>query len=346
MLDFTRTILDKIIIHKVGNKSRPDDFQFSENTLQLDESIEQVLGKYFLSPFKNPTFYRLFHDSDLRFNEVYTYVNQIFEFPDDFVEQSRRIAKHLFEKSDHPKIKGGELYVVSLKDCVVGEEICEAIGIFKSENKETYLKVFEKNKNLELNYEKGINISKLDKGCLIFNTEAEQGYKVCLLDLTNQQEAQYWKQDFLRVRHLEDAYNFTNQYLQMCRQFVDEICVPDNQVPKNEQVILKNKTIDYFQKNDTFVEAEFENDVFENPQQVDQFQYYKQNFGQIHEFEMPSDFEISTQAVKKAKSKFKGVIRLDKNFEIHVNAHTDLLEKGYDNDRKLHYYVLYFEEEL
>ncbi|MDR0604368.1 MAG: hypothetical protein LBG80_08720 [Bacteroidales bacterium] len=33
--------------------------------------------------------------------------------------------------------------------------------------------------------EKGININKLDKGCLIFNTERENGYIVAVVDNTN-----------------------------------------------------------------------------------------------------------------------------------------------------------------
>ncbi|WP_315817899.1 nucleoid-associated protein [Paraflavitalea speifideaquila] len=45
--------------------------------------------------------------------------------------------------------------------------------------------------------EEGVNINKLDKGCLIFNTNTVEGYKVCVVDSTNKQnDTQYWVTDF------------------------------------------------------------------------------------------------------------------------------------------------------
>ena len=43
----------------------------------------------------------------------------------------------------------------------------------------------------------GINVDKLDKGCLVFNTEREEGFAVCVVDNTNRAEARYWIDDFL-----------------------------------------------------------------------------------------------------------------------------------------------------
>jgi len=55
------------------------------------------------------------------------------------------------------------------------------------------LKVYPSGDGFEIESEKGININKLDKGCLIFNTERESGYVVAIVDNTNKgTEAQYW----------------------------------------------------------------------------------------------------------------------------------------------------------
>src|ERR1051325_5146423 len=52
--------------------------------------------------------------------------------------------------------------------------------------------------DLQLNEEDDININKLDKGCLIFNIEEENGYKVSVIDsISKQNEAVYWKDAFL-----------------------------------------------------------------------------------------------------------------------------------------------------
>lgn len=42
----------------------------------------------------------------------------------------------------HPKINGGELYIAYFKDCVIDGQLTDGVGIFKSETKETYLRVF------------------------------------------------------------------------------------------------------------------------------------------------------------------------------------------------------------
>ena len=43
----------------------------------------------------------------------------------------------LYEQSKHPNIKQGDLYVVHFKDCILDGETIDAIGLFKSENKDT-----------------------------------------------------------------------------------------------------------------------------------------------------------------------------------------------------------------
>ena len=58
-----------------------------------------------------------------------------------FQHNSRQIAKHLYDISSHPKIKGGELYVTYFSNMVLDGDTVDAVGIFKSETKETYLKV-------------------------------------------------------------------------------------------------------------------------------------------------------------------------------------------------------------
>mgnify|MGYP002539078795 CR=1 FL=1 len=80
------------------------------------------------------------------------YSSTIFQSPNSFVEQSKSIAKHLFEVSTHPNIKRGELYIAFIKDCIIDGYETNAIGIFKSETKDFYLNIKQiyKIKNTEL----------------------------------------------------------------------------------------------------------------------------------------------------------------------------------------------------
>ena len=128
-------------LHVVGNKLNQDNIILSKNGIRIDSNIEKILSNYFLPPFTSEEYYQLYHESDLVLNEVYTYVSKVFDEPEQLYEQSVNLAKHLYEQSTHPKIKGGEFYTVYFKDCILDGETLDAVGLFKSENKDTFLKV-------------------------------------------------------------------------------------------------------------------------------------------------------------------------------------------------------------
>lgn len=110
------TYLDAYIstnsLHFVGNKIADEGISLSKNTIVIDHKLEQNLISYFLTPFTSEEFYQFYHENDLALNEVYTYVSKIFDNQEGLYEQSVNLAKHLYEQSTHPKIKGGEFYTV------------------------------------------------------------------------------------------------------------------------------------------------------------------------------------------------------------------------------------------
>ena len=117
-------------------------------------------------------------------NEVFHYASKIFENPDSLLNQSVNLAKHLYENSTHPNINGGEFYTVYFQNIEFNSEMVDAIGLFKSETRETFLKVYPHNDNYTIESEQGIDIKKLDKGCLILNIEKENGLVVASVDQT------------------------------------------------------------------------------------------------------------------------------------------------------------------
>lgn len=116
----------------------------------------------------------------------------------------------------NPNIKSGEVYIVHFRNCNIEEGVCDAIGIFKSETKDTFLKIVMNQNTYQLVGESGINIKKLDKACIVFNVNRENGYKVCILDKTNTKEAVYWSTDFLGLQPGDDSYFQTSNYLNLC----------------------------------------------------------------------------------------------------------------------------------
>lgn len=334
--------IKEIVLHKVGNKLNQDNIVFSNNLLVLNPKTEEILIKYFITPFKTNEYFHFFHESMLTFNEVYVYVSRIFENPECLYEQSVNLAKHLYEKSTHPKIKGGEFYVVYFKDCIIDGNTMDAVGLFKSENKDTFIKVHSSDKGFEIESENGTNINKLDKGCLIFNTEQENGYLVTIIDNTNKRnDAKYWTEDFLHVHPRKDSYNQTQNMLSLCKNFVSQL--PENEGKVNKALLI-NKSVEAL-KNESINIATFSNEVFKQPELISQFNKYREAYQAERGIKINDNFKTSSQALKQKGLGAITTIKLDKNFDINIHGGEKFIERGYDEEKKLYYYKLYFEEE-
>jgi hypothetical protein len=347
MIQFTETTLKKLIIHRVGNKLMEEGVTLSNATIDLarQKELSQVLIKYFLSHFKEPVYYNFHHVSSLDLNEVYTITSSLFESTSHFVKKSKDIANILYEYSNHPKIKSGELYVAYFEDCQINNEVTDAIGIFKSETKDTFLKIFEEEKSIQVNHDEGININKLDKGCLIFNIDAEDGFMVSIIDNLNKNgEAQYWKDEFLKLEPVSDNYHLTKNYLNLARSYVTGRLDDDFEVSKTDQIDYLNRSIDYFKKNEEFNEKEFAEAVFEHQEVIQSFRRFKTDFQHENDIQLAGEFEISTPAVKRQAGVFKSVLKLDRNFHIYIHGDKDLIERGVDEDGRKYYKIYYNEE--
>jgi hypothetical protein len=339
--------LQQVIVHKVGNPSRGEDLKLSINPLTLnDDMVKGLLTKYFLGPFNENEAYHFTHLSDIQMNEVYTYVQKIFEDRESFTEQSVLLAQYLYSKSTHVKVKEGEFYVVLFDEVPFENEFIRAVGLFKSETKETFLKVFQHGQSWEVIQEEGVNINKLDKGCLIFHTNTLEGYKVCVVDATNKQnDAQYWVTDFLQVQPYADSYHHTDKYLSLCKSFITNEYPEKFDVSKSDQIDMLNRSMEYFKTKEQFSIEEFTNEVIHHEDVVNTFMDYKKNFESSRNFEIQDEFAIHVSAVKQQQRAFKTVLKLDKNFHIYIHGRRDLIEKGIDEMSGKKFYKLYFEEE-
>lgn len=349
--------LERIALHQVGNKLNDDGVRLSDGLLDVSDRVRELLAAYFTHPFAKEgsaaasEYYHLYHDSDIALNEIFSFVSKIFDSAGEsgadevFYEQSVALAKHLYEQSTHPKIKGGEFYVAFFKGCVVDGETVDAVGLFKSENKETFLRVWPQGGGFEVGSEKGIDINKLDKGCLIFDTERENGYLVAAVDNTNRTEAQYWMDEFLHIRQRQDDYYQTTATLALCKSFVTKQMPQEYEVSKADQADILNKSVAFFKEKETFDMAEFATEVMGQPEVIDSFKSYKADYEKQHEVEIAEQFDISAPAVKRQARGIKSVIKLDKNFHIYVHGDRQFIRKGYDEATGMHYYQLFFEDE-
>ena len=347
MVGIDNVELQQVIVHKVGNPTRGESLKLSKNKLTLnDDIVNKIFVKYLLNGFNENDLYHFTHLSDLAMNEVYNYVQQCFKSDGVFEANSALMAQFLYSKSTHVKVKEGEMYVVKFDKVPFEGDFIEAFGIFKNESKETYLRVMEHGQTFEIIGEDGINLSKIDKGCLVFNKNGAEGYYCCIIDKGNKDnDTAYWVKDFLGVEPVANEYHFTNEYLQVVKQFATQEMPEHFEVTKGQQIDLMQRGLDYFKENEEFVLDDFTEQVIQYPEMIEQFATFKDNYAQSKNIEMENEFGIDLSAVKKQSKSFKSVLKLDKNFHIYIHGRRDLLERGYDEESGKFFYKIYFEEE-
>jgi len=345
MIERSQSSILQVSVHVVGNRGTQELLRLSDEPLDVeDDVLQNLLLTYFLSNFNTPEYYAFtFSNEDFSLNPLFQFARNIFEEAESFHENSINIAKHLYEASQHPNIKSGDLYVARLSGVVVDNEAMDAIGIFKSENKETYLKLKAAPGNFDLNADEGVNIRKLDKGCLILNVDQQEGYKILIVDNANKSDAQFWKGDFLNVKPVSDAFHHTHNFMNLTRQYVGDQLDEEFAVSKADKIDLLNRSMEFFKSREQFNQAEFEVEVLADASVIESFRKYEQTF--MSEAQIADNFEISAQAVKRQARVFKSVLKLDKNFHIYIHGNRELIEKGYDEAMNKHYYKIYFDEE-
>ncbi|MGW9686925.1 nucleoid-associated protein [Flagellimonas sp. 2504JD1-5] len=349
MLNLYPAQIESVCLHRVGNKSKNEPIFLSSEPFSLNDEMAGLLKEYFFKPFreKEENYFKFAHEVDLEFNEVYKSVSTLFEDSSSAYQVSKQITTHLFEQSNHPHIKSGEVYVVHFSDMVVDNQKTDAIGIFKSELKHDFLQFEEQGQNLEILIQQGININKLDKGCIIFNIEKEEGYKVLSVD-SNRYDAKYWLENFLGIAPLTDENFYTKNYLKFCQNFAKDVVLPAED--KQQEVLFMNRAVNHFAKNDAFEETSFLNEVMENPELIPEFKHYKVEKGPKYSIEDVSNFDIANKAVSDARKKIKNVINLDTNIQIKMDfinpeSAQKFVEKGWDEERQMYYYLVYFNKE-
>ncbi|PCJ98371.1 MAG: nucleoid-associated protein NdpA [Flavobacteriaceae bacterium] len=349
MLNLYPTQIESVSLHRVGNKNRNETIFLSAEPFSLNDETTGILKEYFFKSFreKEENYFYLSNEVDVEFNTLHKIATEIFNDPSSAHLNSKKIATHLFDQSNHPHIKSGEVYVAYLTGLLLDNDKVDAIGIFKSELKHDFLQFEEKEGNLDILIQQGININKLDKGCLIFNTNKEEGYKVLSVD-SNRYDAKYWLENFLDVEALSDDNFKTKNYLKFCQNFAKDVVLPAED--KQQEILFMNRAVNHFAKNDEFEESTFINEVMENPELIPEFKHYKVEKGPKYSIEDVSSFDIANKAVSDARRKIKSVINLDTNIQIKLDfinpdSADKFIEKGWDEERQMYYYLVYFNKE-
>ena len=89
-------------------------------------------------------------------------------------------------------------------------------------------------------------------------------------------------------------------------------------------------------------------DTEEKKQEFDQ---YKSMYEDKHSVAIPDSFAISTPVIEKQKKQIKNEIKLDTNIQIKIGVNNPdsierFIEKGYDHEKDMSFYKVYYNNEL
>ncbi len=349
MIDYALLNMEGLTLHQVGNKHTGANNFVSNKLLELEEENTRILlMEYFLQPFTKETeIFQFIHDADISYNEVYGYCKSVFKEPEQLLEMSKNMLNHLYLQSNHPHIKTGELFVAYFSELVFEDEITDAIGIFKAERKDSFFQFELSEELLALETAEGVNPGKLDKGCLIINTEEEQGYRVLSID-TNRYDTEYWKKHFLNIDFAAHHSLQTKKAVQFCKDFSNKIVKKEE--GRKEQINFLSQSIDYLEQNENLDWNAFADTLFDDETQKEKFHSHKETYQEQKDFEFPEEFKVSVPVLNVQKKKIKSQINLDTNIQIKLNFNNPesierFVEKGFDNDRNMSYYKVYFNKE-
>ena len=192
-----------------------------------------------------------------------------------------------------------------------------------------------------------MKLQKIDKGCLIVNTEESNGYRIISID-NNSYDANYWKKAFLNLEEvMNDAYQ-TKHHLQLLSTFSNTLLESNDTFVQKE---FMSQGIQLFNDHEVITRSLFEQELLSPFDVTDAYEQFKTQYKKENSLDLQEDFNVSHTTVKKEKRKIKSQINLDTNIQIKLDISDgdsvkENIEKGFDEERRMHYYKVYYNEEI
>ena len=348
-INLYNTQIEELYIHQVGNKCRGEGIFWNDHPTYLSDEITPLVKEFFFKLFreKEETLFQFVHEVDLEYHDLYPGIKKCFDAQVPLSQLALKVCKHMYDQSNHPHVKPGEVYIARLSSVILDNTKYNAIGIFKSELKHDFLQFKKKESQMEMLLQQGISLSKLDKGAIIIDLDGDEGYRILNID-TNRYDTKYWTENVLGVDVILNDNLYTKKYLKFFQDFAKEVIRPAGD--KRDELLFMNKAIHHFGTHDTYHQDEFLTEVLEDPGMQAEFDHYKVEQGPKYGIEDLSSFAIVNEAIKPAVRNFKSLIELDTNVAIKmdfVNAESfeKFVEKGWDEERQMYYYLVYFNKE-
>lgn len=353
-LDFENATISGLVLAKVGNPTRDEALQTSKTLFQVEEEDQPTLTSIFLRPFKSFSLVgqRFHHHSSLSKHELNTLVEELFDDPSKLLDKGKEIALRLHSKSTHPNIKSGDLCISQIDGIQMGEDQVQGLCILKSESVTPFLSISANDGDLQLNTEHGINPEKIDKGCLVVDHHQKKGFYVLTFD-RGSSESRFWVRDFLSVIPIPDSALLSKKMAEMAVTAISESAPPraeDDTSPPWDVNNAAQEALSYFDDKKHFSMQEFEEKALRSDAARKRFKEERKRVEEEDGVTLEEGFELSKKDISKAKKLMKSIMKLDTGVELRlkpsvVASPEKVLEKGYDEEKKMQFIKVYFNKE-
>jgi hypothetical protein len=333
----------QLIVHRPGQAFLEEAPFISTQSVPNEwiETNQDRLLRYFFKDLPKGMVYR-FKSAE---EEVATCASELLESPFQMSEVSQKLAKRLHECATHEKIRKGIFMVAALEGVEYNGEIVPAYGLYKAEFSEDFLQVVEKGDYLALKVAFGFPLKKLDKGCLIVpDANSADGFAAFVAD--RHAEIKYWLDSFLGLSLEMNETTATANTMQLVKRFSEDVLSVENNTPRENQLAFLEHSARFFEENEAFDVEVFKSEVIQDKDLAETFSEYAEAYAEEKPMPLMDSFRIAPEAVKKEHAKFvRSVIKLDKNFHLYVHGNKELLEQGFDSERNMKYYKIYYNQE-
>lgn len=327
-------------VQKVGNKTKEEGITFTTRADDVSFASE-FISSLIKNTFKFDVFCQFDSIESLDLNLSYRFVRNIFNNKDDIVKQSNNLARHLYDQSIHPNISNGEFYVIYIKDCILEHKNIDALLLLKTEAKDSFLTVSYENGEYFIRPHLGLSTKHLDKGCLIFNTQPDEGYLISIVETsTVRQDGRYWSNNFLYVKDIITDFQYTENIVNFCSSVVQRINKENPE--KSLEMAKASRRITQMLQNGIEINT---NKLISSLMIDDEITSILLSYQKEYEdriCKMPETFRCIQSATKQKKITKANVLKIGTDFEIKILNPSAIIEQGYDDEKKKNCLKLYY----
>lgn len=232
-------------------------------------------------------------------------------------------------------------FTVAWENFILDEYEGKALGFFFSNERKSFLA----NTETEAIVLKGLPLSKPEYAAL-FIPENDSSWKLFVSEPGGQTALRTpWTLSLFPFQPCYQDSFHAKQFFQMCKSFSEDVLVKEKKNNREEQVAFLSESADYAAKKNEINFENFKADVLKEPGLVDAFEGYQEKYTASKGWNPPDQFAMTDVDQKQIRKFVKSVIKLDKNFHIYVHGNKERIERGFDEQKKLHYYTLWFDSE-